>query len=317
MLAYRYTFVHSGDSTQLTYLRSRYYASNTGRFLTRDTWGGDANSPMSYNTWLYVAGNPINFTDPSGYFSCNNLPPEDREECNSAWWYINLYSRGRSWSAKDISDIHDGVTATASAFNRLMRHMGYHHKSDGEVFRRIFGTVGFYASSNNPKWYCERYVFEKPYGVMCYKDSNNHLSGPLIAHELGHVYDATIGNTFPDIQAPSTELSSLIASPQGFKYTDSNGVEHKLAWYETVRVGKEWVTQLNRENRYVGQTYVNSSRYMVVEEFADMFSNWVYGGFSGPAGVVRNTWMTNRIQTDMSHIFGVPPSPAPILDVCE
>ena len=37
---YGYTGESYADSTQLTYLRSRFYAGNTGRFLTRDTWGG-------------------------------------------------------------------------------------------------------------------------------------------------------------------------------------------------------------------------------------------------------------------------------------
>ena len=66
MHTFGYTNVSSGDSTQLTYLRSRYYSSGTGRFLTRDTWGGDYNRPLSLNRWMYVEGNPINRVDPSG-----------------------------------------------------------------------------------------------------------------------------------------------------------------------------------------------------------------------------------------------------------
>ena len=38
-----------------------------GRFLTRDTWAGNVNMPMSYNRWNYVSSSPINYTDPSGY----------------------------------------------------------------------------------------------------------------------------------------------------------------------------------------------------------------------------------------------------------
>ncbi len=66
-LAYNYTNVYFGDSTQLTYLRSRYYSSGTGRFLTRDTWEGNINRPMSFNRWMYVEGNPVNRVDPTGY----------------------------------------------------------------------------------------------------------------------------------------------------------------------------------------------------------------------------------------------------------
>ena len=53
----------TGDSV---YLRSRFYAPATGRFLTRDTWSGDANRPLSFNRWGYVEGNPVNLTDPTG-----------------------------------------------------------------------------------------------------------------------------------------------------------------------------------------------------------------------------------------------------------
>ncbi|MBI5649784.1 MAG: RHS repeat-associated core domain-containing protein [Chloroflexi bacterium] len=63
---YGFTGEQLDAGTELTYLRARYYASAQGRFMTRDTWEGDYNIPMSYNAWLYTYGNPINRTDPSG-----------------------------------------------------------------------------------------------------------------------------------------------------------------------------------------------------------------------------------------------------------
>ena len=38
-----------------------------GRFLTRDTWTGNVNSPLTLNRWNYVHSNPIMFTDPTGH----------------------------------------------------------------------------------------------------------------------------------------------------------------------------------------------------------------------------------------------------------
>lgn len=61
-----YTGEYSDSYTELLYLKARHYAPGTGRFLTRDTWAGDANNPLSFNKWNYVSGNPINKTDPTG-----------------------------------------------------------------------------------------------------------------------------------------------------------------------------------------------------------------------------------------------------------
>jgi RHS repeat-associated protein len=71
------------DNTGMVYLRARYYDPTQGRFMSKDTWGGDMNQPMSYNAWLFTYANPVNLTDPSGHgqFPCELLPPEEQEDC--------------------------------------------------------------------------------------------------------------------------------------------------------------------------------------------------------------------------------------------
>ena len=64
--SYGFTGEQYGDSTQLLFLRARYYNPADGRFQSRDTWGGDYNRPLSLNRWMYVEGNPVNYTDPTG-----------------------------------------------------------------------------------------------------------------------------------------------------------------------------------------------------------------------------------------------------------
>jgi len=61
------------DSTQLYYLRARYYTSRSGRFIQKDSWAGDDNNPQSLNAWAYVGGDPISFTDPSGHYRWRNV----------------------------------------------------------------------------------------------------------------------------------------------------------------------------------------------------------------------------------------------------
>jgi RHS repeat-associated protein len=56
------------DGTGFVYLRARYYAPGQGRFITKDTWGGNYYSPLTLNQWNYVQANPIIYVDPSGHW---------------------------------------------------------------------------------------------------------------------------------------------------------------------------------------------------------------------------------------------------------
>ena len=78
------------DGTGLLFLRARYLNSTSGRFVTADTWGGDANRPMSYNLWQYAYSNPVNLTDPGGHdpWWCDSRPDPDR--CR--WDYFTKWS---------------------------------------------------------------------------------------------------------------------------------------------------------------------------------------------------------------------------------
>jgi len=68
-----YGYTNEYTSQGLTYLRSRFYSPSTGRFITRDSWPGNYYKPLSLNRWMYVEGNPVNRTDPSGLCWYPNL----------------------------------------------------------------------------------------------------------------------------------------------------------------------------------------------------------------------------------------------------
>lgn len=55
------------DTTGLYYLNARYYDPDTGNFLTQDTYRGSRSRTETLNLYGYCAGNPINYTDPSGH----------------------------------------------------------------------------------------------------------------------------------------------------------------------------------------------------------------------------------------------------------
>jgi RHS repeat-associated protein len=45
---------------------ARYYNPNTGRFMSRDPYDGDAKIPATLHKYLYAGGDPVNLKDPTG-----------------------------------------------------------------------------------------------------------------------------------------------------------------------------------------------------------------------------------------------------------
>ncbi|WP_010251560.1 discoidin domain-containing protein [Acetivibrio cellulolyticus] len=57
----------------LYYLRARYMNPQNGNFITMDPYSGSLNDPTSLHKYLYANASPVNFTDPTGYFSIPEL----------------------------------------------------------------------------------------------------------------------------------------------------------------------------------------------------------------------------------------------------
>ncbi len=64
---YQYNAEYTDSSTELQYLRARYYDSSQGRFTTKDTLLGSIEKPITRNLYTYCGNNPLNITDPSGH----------------------------------------------------------------------------------------------------------------------------------------------------------------------------------------------------------------------------------------------------------
>lgn len=55
------------------YLRDRYYESSAGRFTRRDTYEGSIGEPLTLHKYSYANNNPVNFIDPTGFFTVAEL----------------------------------------------------------------------------------------------------------------------------------------------------------------------------------------------------------------------------------------------------
>jgi RHS repeat-associated protein len=69
---YLYTGQQFDKFTDQYYLRARYYSPDNGLFLTRDVITINTRNPVEWNRYKYVAGNPVNYIDPSGNYLDEN-----------------------------------------------------------------------------------------------------------------------------------------------------------------------------------------------------------------------------------------------------
>ena len=67
--SYLYAGYQFDDETGMYYLNSRYYDPVVARFISADTYLGQANDPLSLNLYTYCVNNPIMYSDPTGYDS--------------------------------------------------------------------------------------------------------------------------------------------------------------------------------------------------------------------------------------------------------
>ena len=70
---YGYAGERQDAATGLVFLRSRWYAPSTGRFLTPDCYGAESRDPRSLHRYVYALDNPLNRTDPTGQQSLCEL----------------------------------------------------------------------------------------------------------------------------------------------------------------------------------------------------------------------------------------------------
>ncbi len=71
----RYAGEFYDASAGLYYLRARYYDPATARFISEDTYRGDATDPASLNLYAYCGNDPINYTDPTGHWYVPGVDP--------------------------------------------------------------------------------------------------------------------------------------------------------------------------------------------------------------------------------------------------
>jgi RHS repeat-associated protein len=95
----------------LYYLRARYYDPYIGRFVSEDTYRGQANDPLSLNLYAYVLNNPLIYWDPTGHW-------EQGDQNLSANAQADIIALTNAYWSASTKDERNRIHAQANAIRK-------------------------------------------------------------------------------------------------------------------------------------------------------------------------------------------------------
>jgi RHS repeat-associated protein len=97
---FKFTGKERDSESGLDNFGARYNSSHYGRFMSPDPIGGQKIDPQTLNKYSYVRNNPINFTDPTGLYTCK----DDNNQCKTKQDIAFEKARQQDLKSKD-SDV--------------------------------------------------------------------------------------------------------------------------------------------------------------------------------------------------------------------
>ncbi len=130
---FRFQSSWADDTTKLSWVVRRWYASVEGRFLSEDSLLGQPDRPASRHLFAYAEGNPITSWDPDG-------------RCSGTTTYFNLYghacSRSYTTSFQNTGRFHGSVRIALFIPYQSIKFYGVQLKGDNRDFSQL-GSIDF------------------------------------------------------------------------------------------------------------------------------------------------------------------------------
>jgi RHS repeat-associated protein len=291
-----YTGQRNLSGTGLMDYKARFYSVALGRFIQPDSIIPNPANPQAFNRFSYVYNRPIVFTDPSGHdpWWC-----EGNELCMYDWFasntttgaddFLNSYGVTTSGLTKrDKREVFKGVSIVGNELLRIYSNnctnCDLHTSQD--VFKNVFGPISITRNAEDNA-YCT-----SGFPISC--GSRTRITARLIAHELGHLFN-TQANGLPYSDMGSASIYDATGAwVTGFHYDINEGVyewDRSMAGYGSGCAPATYHGRCEGPNGDLVWDDWNT----VHEEYADMFLNWSFNSFVGPAGAARYSWMEQRM----------------------
>ncbi len=268
---------------------ARFYSPKLGRFLSADTIMSGAGNPQNLNRFSYVNNNPLRYTDPTGHRACDDFDstgkcvtapggggsgfggvPKPKKKPGKD---LGLEFRGNGTS-EDMQAFADAAKQEANRLYNVLCSRNPHfagecgYASPADLYVATHGTTVITFSNSTQNYYCERNANVGEQGVICYANSRGYIDLALAAHEMGHVFNALIANNSET--TPYTDLANERSSNDNFP---------------DIRID-------------ITDGYINNRRLTDGEDFANMYSMWVFNDWPDtPGGEERRRFMNDNMFT--------------------
>ena len=188
----------------LYYLNARYYDSTTARFITEDTYRGQADDPLSLNLYTYCANNPIIYWDPSGHEYITRYNGSFRETV----WQDEYYERydGSEKRQYIVTEEYNGPldSYNSRSIEKSLSENSYYYKYEGSERRKYIKTNDYEGPADayqadwskinslfwsrtdgyfNDKWWQDSSKLEKAYKVL---RMEIEIFGPMPINNMGY-----------------------------------------------------------------------------------------------------------------------------------
>ncbi len=251
------------------------------RWAQPDSIIPDPSNPLDFDRYSYVRNNPVKYTDPSGHYSCSDMPWEECENKTTQQILEEYYgvTIDDEFTEKQKGLIYQAVSDVGQALARASEYI-----TGADAFVGVYKYMKFIkctagGSNCKPSSESEQITAgmitlgSHKIGIATFSAVSDLRSNNNIVHELGHAFDNIMN------EAPVTWVG----------------------WWQSLR--PIWVRQPGDRQRDYG-FYRGEIEWSVAltdnlfgspgEEFADMFLGWVYGRWStSRAGRSRSLFMNH------------------------
>jgi RHS repeat-associated protein len=272
------TFDFTGQRVEVSlglhYFQARWFDSQLGRFISADTIIPKTGGVLSWDRYLFVLGNPLKYTDPSGHEICmDDGNCEKKLTAQSVLRRYGVVFKGE-WSNRDQLSVLRAVTTVGLRFGAELGTDSY------SAFKEVYNVT-----------HSDPFVFQyggckecngaggATYSARLVKFASLSSRSDLrrvnnVIHELGHAFNSALITPLGEDHMPYSVLDN---------YWDTHDWPRRSTPY--TRNDNEYYGLAGPRNERVWHQNPTGS---AGEEFADTFLAWATNSWDAKGGVLSD-----------------------------